>query len=89
MNKIILDFSNIKCFADFYNQLGQQLSLPNYFGNNLDALWDILTSGYLQMPIEIIFTHFTYQPVYEPLVALFNEAQQQLKGALIFTIITE
>ena len=33
--------------------------------------------------------HFTYQPVYEPLVALFNEAQQQLKGALIFTIITE
>lgn len=87
MNKIILDFSSITSLSDFYHQLGKLITLPDYFGNNLDALWDIIISGDLPMPVEIIFKHFTANPIFDPLIDLFTEAQQQLNGDLVFTIL--
>lgn len=86
MKKIILDFACITSLSDFYQQLGHHISLPDYFGNNLDALWDIVISGDLPMPIEIVFKHFTNKSIFDPLISLFTEAQQQLNGDLIFTI---
>lgn len=89
MKKIIFDFSYITSLSDFYQQLGKRILLPNYFGNNLDALWDIIISGNLPMPIEIVFRHFTYKPIFDPLIVLFTEAQQQLNGDLVFTVLKE
>ena len=31
--------------------------LPNWFGKNADALWDMLT-GYIETPCEFVFTGF-------------------------------
>lgn len=36
-----------------YNHLARVFSLPSYFGNNLDALWDLLNET--DEPTEIVF----------------------------------
>ena len=46
MNTIILDFSNIKSYLALHQYLKQVFSLPDYYGNNLDALWDCLYCYY-------------------------------------------
>ena len=38
----IIDVSGICSADEFYELLGTQIELPSYFGNNLDALSDVL-----------------------------------------------
>lgn len=42
MRELTLDGSRIHSREDFYHSLGEQLELPDYFGDNLDALHDVL-----------------------------------------------
>lgn len=44
MKKIIIDFNKIKSVDEFYDRAEEVLGLPDYFGRNLDALYDELTS---------------------------------------------
>ena len=39
----VLDFSGCEAKEDFYDELRRRLPCPAYMGNNLDALWDVLT----------------------------------------------
>lgn len=39
-----------------HKEITKQLQLPLYYGNNLDALWDILTAW--ENPLEIIIENF-------------------------------
>ena len=41
--KYTVDFTNISRYADIYGELKKNLSLPEYYGENLDALYDSLT----------------------------------------------
>lgn len=43
MKTLIIDGKQMKSKTSLYLHLIRVLSLPNYFGNNLDALWDVLT----------------------------------------------
>ena len=52
MNNIVIDFSICKYPMDLHNQLSKKLELPEWYGNNLDALWDMLT-GFIETPISI------------------------------------
>ena len=45
-----------------HGEIAKQLQLPLYYGNNLDALWDILTAW--GNPLEIIIETSYYQSVY-------------------------
>ena len=38
-----IDLKNAKTRADLYDLLEQELPLPDYFGRNLDALYDVLS----------------------------------------------
>ena len=38
-----LDFSNVSHFLEIHAILRKELDFPDYYGCNLDALWDILT----------------------------------------------
>ena len=40
---ITIDGLSIKKKEDFYANIKTELNVPEYFGNNLDALYDILT----------------------------------------------
>ena len=46
MNTITLDFSGIKSYLALHQYFKAIFNLPDYYGNNLDALWDCLYCYY-------------------------------------------
>lgn len=48
MNYFILDFSEVKTLLELHQYLKKVFSLPDYYGNNMDALWDCLSCCYEQ-----------------------------------------
>ena len=46
MNHFILDFCEIKSVLGLHQYLKEVFDLPNYYGNNMDALWDCLSCCY-------------------------------------------
>ena len=54
MDKYIIDFTGVKTVWYFYEAIEKGLKLPEWFGKNLDALWDMLT-GFIDCPTVIYF----------------------------------
>ena len=46
MTTIKVDFSNIKYFDEAHKTLKKAFNFPDYYGENLDALWDCLDGDY-------------------------------------------
>lgn len=57
MKKIVLDGAQFTSKEKLHVILKSELQLPDYYGNNLDALWDCLT-GDLQLPMSIEWRNF-------------------------------
>ncbi len=57
MKKYIFDRTEFKWSEDFYRIIKGKFNLPDWFGENADALWDMLT-GFIETPCEIIFKNF-------------------------------
>lgn len=51
MKKILLDGYEMTDKKNTHNYLEEKFDFPDYYGGNLDALWDMLTS--ISEPIEI------------------------------------
>lgn len=56
MHKYRVDFSDVEYFIQIHEALMRDLDFPDYYGGNLDALWDCLTD-ILGDWAEIIITH--------------------------------
>lgn len=86
MKKIIFDFKNIENKTDFYNELKNKIELPEYFGNNLDALWDLAVSGDLGFPLEICFINFSRSrgSFFRNLAELLRDAEIETEKQIIF-----
>lgn len=54
MKELLVDGKFMQSKEAMYTHLTRVLSLPSYFGNNLDALWDILTESEEQTQINFI-----------------------------------
>jgi ribonuclease inhibitor len=82
---ITLDFKGIHTYHQFYNQCKKQFDLPEYFGHNLDALWDMLTTE-LPLPVVVQCIHLTpfHQQKFASQLALFKEAANELGAAFIY-----
>lgn len=80
------DFNQIHSIGDFYHEARPQLELPSYFGNNLDALYDMIT-GHLEMPLEITFLNLSPAQItaFHDLLVTLREAARNTKG---FTFVT-
>lgn len=52
MKTIVIDFSKCKYPMDLHNEIREKLELPEWYGNNIDALWDVLT-GFIETPVNI------------------------------------
>jgi ribonuclease inhibitor len=76
MKNIVIDFSKCKYPMDLHNEIRGKLELPEWYGNNLDALWDMLT-GFIETPIEITV-------IYKP----ENKAAENLKENVLKVIET-
>ena len=76
MKTVVIDFSKCKYPMDLHNEIRKKLELPEWYGNNLDALWDMLT-GFIETPIEITV-------IYKP----ENKAAENLKENVLKVIET-
>ncbi len=54
LKRCILNGRTIKSIDDFYDQLADKLPVPEHFGRNLDALWDVLSTD-IKGPFEIVW----------------------------------
>ncbi|MBN3862003.1 barnase inhibitor [Pseudomonas frederiksbergensis] len=51
---IELDGSTIRSEIEFHKQLASALKVSEFYGNNLNALWDLLSTN-IERPIELIW----------------------------------
>lgn len=42
-----IDLAKINSTEQFHYELKSKLNFPEYYGNNFDAFWDMITSGYM------------------------------------------
>lgn len=83
---ITIDGLSIEKKDDFYQNIKKELNTPEYFGNNLDALYDFLTEQTDILQIE--FLH--YDRLQECLGASFcQKLLKVLQDADILTIINQ
>ncbi len=55
--EVVLDGKQIRNQHEFHQVLREKLGLPDYYGDNLDALWDCLT-GWVETPLTIVWKDF-------------------------------
>ena len=80
MKTIYIDFSEIGDEQDFYQQLKEKLSLPENFGDNLDALYDSLT-GFVELPLHLEFVNMSVNQLedFETLLETLEEADEEIE----------
>lgn len=80
MKTIYIDFTDIGDYEDFYAQLKEKITLPEYFGDNLDALSDVIT-GELEMPLHIEFVNMTVDQleIFEDLLTTLEDAEDEVE----------
>lgn len=76
---IQFDFQKIDSIDKFYDQFEAQFDLPEHFGRNLDALYDVV-SGDLELPLNIHIINLSLNQLeeYAKLIATFKDLDQAL-----------
>lgn len=80
IRRFYLDFSECRYLGEIYAHIKDVLELPQWCGENLDALWDAAT-GMMYTPAEIIICpkvrRRELRDDIQEIVAVFQEAQQE------------
>ena len=78
--EIYIDFLEIGDYEDFYAQLKEKLTLPEHFGDNLDALFDVIT-GELEMPLHLEFVNMSVEQleIFEDLLTTLEDAEEEVE----------
>ena len=79
--EIYIDFLEIGDYEGFYTQLKEKLPLPEHFGDNLDALFDVIT-GELEMPLHLEFVNLSVEQleIFEDLLTTLEDAEEEVEG---------
>ncbi len=79
--EIYIDFLEIGDYEDFYAQLKEKIQLPEYFGDNLDALYDVISGG-LAMPLHLEFVNMNVEQleIFEDLLTTLEDAEEEVEG---------
>ena len=80
MKKTTIDFTEIADMEDFYAALKENLNLPEYFGDNLDALSDYI-SGEAELPLELEFFNMSVEQLedFEELTETLEELEEDVE----------
>ncbi len=90
MKEITIHGAAIANAEQLHRQLAEQLAFPEWYGNNLDALWDML-EGWIELPVLIRYEYAVaseaeFQPGIEEVLALLDEASSTIEG-FIFELV--
>lgn len=90
MKTIVIDGTAFKNRETFHGLLKSKIGLPQYYGNNLDALWDCLT-GEIALPLKIIWNNFNSSKITlgdyaDKAAGVFIKAEKKLGQKFIFEI---
>ena len=59
MNELIIDLKAINTKQDFHSLLSDKLGFPEWYGNNWDAFWDLITdTEIVKLPDKLTFIGF-------------------------------
>jgi len=80
MNTVYIDFADLGDYEDFYTQLKEKVKLPEHFGDNLDALSDVI-SGALEMPLHLEFVNMSVDQleIFEDLLTTLEDAEDEVE----------
>lgn len=80
MNTTYIDFADLGDYEDFYTQLKEKIKLPAHFGDNLDALSDVI-SGELEMPLHLEFVNMSVDQleIFEDLLTTLEDAEDEVE----------
>ncbi len=80
MSTIYIDFADLGDYEDFYAQLKVKMELPEYFGENLDALYDVIT-GDVPLPMHLEFVNMSVDQLetFEDLLTTLEDAEEALE----------
>ena len=79
MNTVYIDFVELGDYDDFYAQLKEKLTLPQFFGDNLDALYDSIT-GFVALSLHLEFVNMSVEQLetFEDLLVTLEDADDEL-----------
>lgn len=82
--KVIIDGNQINSKEGLHKILKEKLELPDYYSNNLDALYDCLT-GWVELPMTIIWLNYTESKnrlgdYADKVLEVFKEVEEELDG---------
>ena len=87
----VLDFSSCRYLGEIHEIIRTELELPDWYGANLDALWDAVT-GLMYVPanVRIIFKPETkvsqnLSEEVEKIIAVFVEAEKEYGEIAVVT----
>ena len=92
LKKYILDFSECNYLGEIHQKIQTVLGLPDWYGQNMDALWDAITGiMYLPAEITIIFQPQTIQALQlseevDKIITVFKEAANEF-GEIVLNIV--
>ena len=84
MNIVILRSEEFANADELHRLLQDRLALPEYYGQNLDALWDCLT-GWIELPTTIVWLGYENSvrkvgAYAEKVAEVLREAERQVEG---------
>ena len=91
MKKYSFDRNEFKWAEEFYDLIQKEMELPDWFGKNADALWDMLT-GYIDTPCEIVLKNFKgkendyNEEILTKILQCFFDAEKQFPNDFKITI---
>ncbi len=84
MKEIEIKGGELNDIKELHGLLRKKLNLPEYYGENLDSLWDLIT-GEIDLPVSILWSN--YRKSEESLgeqaskyLALFEDADKEIDG---------
>ncbi|MDP0484622.1 barstar family protein [Bacillus subtilis] len=91
MRKIMIDGRDFENIEVLHDVLKDKLDFPDYYGRNLDALWDCLT-GWVDLPLTLVLKNLEFSNTLlgsyaDDVLEVLQEAQEELKDE--FKIIIE
>ncbi|AOY04268.1 barstar family protein [Bacillus subtilis] len=91
MRKIMIDGRDFENIEVLHDVLKDKLDFPNYYGRNLDALWDCLT-GWVDLPLTLVLINFEFSKKFlgsyaDDVLEVLLEGQEELEDE--FKIIIE